>query len=303
MDDLFLVKEINRLKIERDACILAHNYQLPEVQDRADIVGDSLALSRAAANTNNKVIVFCGVKFMAESAKILSPDKTVLIPSKYAGCPLADSITKEQLEVEKKKYPDAEVVCYVNSSAEVKSVSDVSCTSSNAVKVVENSKSNKILFVPDENLAGYVSEQVPDKEIIPWAGHCITHARITIDDVIKAQEEHPEAEMLVHPEVSEEIRENADFVGSTSAIINYAKNSDGKEFIIGTEVGVLHKMKKDNPGKQFYLLSPRLVCENMKMTRLVDVYNSLMNMQYEVSVPENVRIKALGSLEKMISIE
>jgi quinolinate synthase len=193
--------------------------------------------------------------------------------------------------------------CYVNSSAEVKSVSDVSCTSSNAVKVVENSKSNKILFVPDENLAGYVSEQVPDKEIIPWAGHCITHARITIDDVIKAQEEHPEAEMLVHPEVSEEIRENADFVGSTSAIINYAKNSDGKEFIIGTEVGVLHKMKKDNPGKQFYLLSPRLVCENMKMTRLVDVYNSLMNMQYEVSVPENVRIKALGSLEKMISIE
>ncbi|WP_333886478.1 quinolinate synthase NadA [Clostridium sp.] len=303
MDDLFLVKEINRLKIERDACILAHNYQLPEVQDIADIVGDSLALSRAAANTNNEVIVFCGVKFMAESAKILSPDKTVLIPSKYAGCPLADSITKEQLEVEKKKYPDAEVVCYVNSSAEVKSVSDVSCTSSNAVKVVENSKSNKILFVPDENLAGYVSEQVPDKEIIPWAGHCITHARITIDDVIKAQEEHPEAEMLVHPEVSEEIRENADFVGSTSAIINYAKNSDGKEFIIGTEVGVLHKMKKDNPGKQFYLLSPRLVCENMKMTRLVDVYNSLMNMQYEVSVPENVRIKALGSLEKMISIE
>ena len=303
MDDLFLVKEINRLKIERDACILAHNYQLPEVQDIADIVGDSLALSRAAANTNNKVIVFCGVKFMAESAKILSPDKTVLIPSKYAGCPLADSITKEQLEVEKKKNPDAEVECYVNSSAEVKSVSDVSCTSSNAVKVVENSKSNKILFVPDENLAGYVSEQVPDKEIIPWAGHCITHARITIDDVIKAQEEHPEAEMLVHPEVSEEIRENADFVGSTSAIINYAKNSDGKEFIIGTEVGVLHKMKKDNPGKQFYLLSPRLVCENMKMTRLVDVYNSLMNMQYEVSVPENVRIKALGSLEKMISIE
>ncbi|BAH05720.1 quinolinate synthase NadA [Clostridium kluyveri] len=303
MDDLFLVNEINRLKIERDACILAHNYQLPEVQDIADIVGDSLALSRAAAETTNKVIVFCGVKFMAESAKILSPDKTVLIPSKYAGCPLADSITKEQLEMEKKKHPEAEVICYVNSSAEVKAVSDVSCTSSNAVKVVQNSKSNKILFVPDENLAGYVAEQIPDKEIIPWAGHCITHARITVDDVIKAQEEHPEAEMLVHPEVSEEIRENADFVGSTSAIINYAKNSDSKEFIIGTEIGVLHKMKKDSPEKQFYLLSPRLVCENMKMTRLVDVYNSLMNMQYEVFVPENVRIKALGSLEKMISIE
>lgn len=303
MDDLFLVNEINRLKIERDACILAHNYQLPEVQDIADIVGDSLALSRAAAETNNKVIVFCGVKFMAESAKILSPDKTVLIPSKYAGCPLADSITKEQLEMEKKKYPEVEVICYVNSSAEVKAVSDVSCTSSNAVKVVQNSKSNKILFVPDENLAGYVAEQIPDKEIIPWAGHCITHARITVDDVIKAQEEHPEAKMLVHPEVSEEIRENADFVGSTSAIINYAKNSDSKEFIIGTEIGVLHKMKKDSPEKQFYLLSPRLVCENMKMTRLVDVYNSLMNMQYEVFVPENVRIKALGSLEKMISIE
>ncbi|WP_368488645.1 quinolinate synthase NadA [Clostridium sp. BJN0013] len=303
MDDLFLVNEINRLKIERDACILAHNYQLPKVQDVADIVGDSLALSRAAAQTTNKVIVFCGVKFMAESAKILSPDKMVLLPSKYAGCPLADSITKEQLEVEKKKYPEAEVICYVNSSAEVKAVSDVSCTSSNAVKVVQSSKSNQVLFVPDENLAGYVAEQVPDKEIIPWAGHCITHARITVEDVIKAQEEHPEAEMLVHPEVSEEIRENADFVGSTSAIINYAKNSDSKEFVIGTEIGVLHKMKKDNPEKQFYLLSPRLVCENMKMTRLVDVYNSLMNMQYEVFVPEDTRIKALGSLEKMISIE
>lgn len=303
MDDLFLVNEIKRLKIERDACILAHNYQLPEVQDIADIVGDSLALSRAAAKTTNKVIVFCGVKFMAESAKILSPDKIVLIPSKYAGCPLADSITKEQLEIEKKKYPEAEVICYVNSSAEVKAVSDVSCTSSNAVKVVKNSKSNQILFVPDENLAGYVAEQVPEKEIIPWAGHCITHARITVDDVVKAKDEHPEAELLVHPEVSEEIREDADFVGSTSAIINYAKHSDKKEFIVGTEIGILHKMKKDNPEKQFYLLSPRLVCENMKMTRLVDVYNSLMNMQYEVFVPEDVRTRALGSLEKMISIE
>ncbi|AND84176.1 quinolinate synthase NadA [Clostridium tyrobutyricum] len=303
MKNLSLIDEINRLKVEKDACILAHNYQLPEVQDIADIVGDSFALSRAAANIDKKVIVFCGVKFMAESAKILSPDKIVLLPAKYAGCPLADSINRKQLEREKRKYPDAKVVCYVNSSTEVKAISDICCTSSNAVKVVESIDADQVIFVPDQNLASYVEEKVDNKEIIPWAGHCITHARITMDDVFKAKEEHPYAEILVHPEVSEEIRESADFVGSTSQIIDYAKNSTSKEFIIGTEIGVLHKMKNDNPEKEFYLLSKRLVCENMKMTTLEDVYNALTNMENEIFIPEDTRVQALGSLEKMLCVQ
>lgn len=303
MDKSLLIEEINRLKVERDACILAHNYQIPDVQDIADIVGDSFALSRAAADMDNKVIVFCGVRFMAESAKILSPDKIVLLPAANAGCPLADSIDEKQLEREKKNYPDARVVCYINSSAEVKAASDICCTSSNAVKVVDSIDSDQVIFVPDQNLASYVAEKVENKKIIPWQGNCITHARITMEDVFNIKKEHPEAEMLVHPEVSEEIRADADFVGSTSQIIDYAKNSDCREFIIGTEIGVLHKMQNDSPQKKFYLLSKRLVCENMKMTSLYDVYRSLMNMDNEVFVPEDVSIKALSSLDKMLSVK
>lgn len=303
MNKLLLIEEINRLKAERDACILAHNYQIPDVQDIADIVGDSFALSRAAASLDNKVIVFCGVRFMAESAKILSPDKIVLLPAVHAGCPLADSIDEKQLEREKRKYPDAEVVCYINSSAEVKAASDICCTSSNAVKVVNSMDSEQIIFVPDQNLASYVAEKARNKKIIPWAGNCITHARITMEDVFNIKGEHPEAEMLVHPEVDEEIRSSADFVGSTSQIIDYARNSKCKEFIIGTEIGVLHKMQNDSPQKKFYLLSKRLVCENMKMTSLRDVYISLLNMDNEVVVPENIRTKALSSLDRMLSIE
>ncbi|MBP2032515.1 quinolinate synthase [Clostridium algifaecis] len=303
MDKSSLINEINKLKIKRDACILAHNYQVPEVQDIADIVGDSFALSKAAAKINKKVLVFCGVRFMAESAKILSPDKVVLLPSKSAGCPLADAITREQLQVEKNKYPYAKVVCYVNSSAGVKAISDICCTSSNAVKVVENISSKEIIFVPDQNLAGYVAEKVPEKKIISWPGNCITHARITVEDVFRAKEEHTDAEFLVHPEVSADIRESADFVGSTAQIIDHADKSDKMKFIIGTEIGVLHKMKKDNPQKKFYLLSPRLVCENMKMTSLEDVYNSLLNMENEIFISEDIRINALESMKKMLCFE
>lgn len=303
MDNNILVNEINRLKKEKNACILAHNYQVPEVQDIADIVGDSFTLSRAAAKMDNEVIVFCGVKFMAESAKTLSPNKRVLLPSKYAGCPLAECIDKDELIMEKQKYPDAAVVCYINSSTEVKAISDICCTSSNAVKVIESINKNKILFVPDENLASFIAEKVTDKEIIPWeGGHCITHARITIGDVKKAKSDHPKAEMLVHPEVSKVIRDNADFVGSTSQIINYAKNSQNSEFIIGTEMGVLHKMKNDNPKKKFHLLSSKLVCQNMKMTTLKEVHSSLLNMEHEIFVSEEIRLKALNSLEKMLEI-
>ncbi|MCH3962901.1 MAG: quinolinate synthase NadA [Clostridium sp.] len=303
MDKSLLIEEINRLKAERDACILAHNYQIPDVQDIADIVGDSFALSRAAADLDNKVIVFCGVRFMAESAKILSPDKIVLLPAANAGCPLADSIDEKQLEREKKNYPDAKVVCYINSSAEVKAASDICCTSSNAVKVVDSIDSEQVIFVPDQNLASYVAEKVENKKIIPWLGNCITHVRITMEDVFNIKREHPEAEMLVHPEVSEEIRADADFVGSTSQIIDYAQNSKCQEFIIGTEIGVLHKMQNDSPQKKFYLLSKRLVCENMKMTSLYDVYRSLMNMDNEVIVPEDVSTKALSSLDRMLSVK
>lgn len=302
MDKLSLIKEINRLKVERDACILAHNYQRPEVQDIADIVGDSFALSRAAVSLKNKVIVFCGVKFMAESAKILSPEKIVLLPAKYAGCPLADSINEEQLKREKKKHPQAKVVCYINSSAKVKALSDVCCTSSNAVNVLKNIDSEEVIFIPDQNLASYAAEKVDGKKIISWPGNCITHARVTEGDVISAKQEHPSAEILVHPEVPEEIRSNADFVGSTSQIIEYAAKSSCNDFIIGTEIGVLHKMKKDNPEKNFYLLSERLVCQNMKMTTLEDVYNSLLNMVNEIAVPEKIRLESLDSLNKMLSI-
>jgi quinolinate synthase len=303
MDRPSLIREINKLKLERDACILAHNYQNPEIQDIADIVGDSFALSRAAAELENNVLVFCGVRFMAESAKILSPQKTVLLPAKYAGCPLADSIDEKQLEIEKNKHPNAKVVCYINSSSKVKALSDVCCTSSNAVDVVKSVDSQEVIFVPDENLASYVAEQVEDKKIISWPGHCITHARITMEDVYNIKKEHPMAKMLVHPEVSEEIRCSADFVGSTSEIINYAKQSQCSEFIIGTEVGILHKMKNDNPNKKFYLLSRRLVCENMKMTTLQDVYNSLINMENKITIPEDIRIKALNSLNRMLSVK
>ena len=295
--------EIKRLKKERNAIILAHNYQVPEVQDVADIVGDSFSLSQHAANTDSDVIVFCGVHFMAESAKILSPDKTVLLPARDAGCPMANMVTAPRLREMKAQYPDAAVVCYVNSSAEVKAESDICCTSSNALKVVQSIKNKQIIFVPDENLGSYIASKVKDKEIILWKGFCITHKRVKAEEVQKIRELHPNAKILMHPECEPEVQKLADFLGSTSEIIKYAGEIPEKDIITGTEEGVLHTLRRQNPDKNFYLLSTGLICTNMKKTRLEDVHNSLLNMQYEIHVDEIIRLKALKSLEEMLKIK
>ena len=298
-----LSDEILRLKKERNAIILAHNYQVPEVQDIADVVGDSYSLSQHAANTDSDVIVFCGVHFMAESAKILSPDKVVLLPAKNAGCPMADMVTAPKLREMKAKYPDAAVVCYVNSSAEVKAESDICCTSSNALKVVQSLKNRQVIFVPDENLGSYVASKVKDKEIILWKGFCITHKRVKAEEVRKIRELHPNAKILIHPECEPEEQKLADLLGRTSEIIKYAAEIPEKDIIIGTEEGVLHTLRKQNPHKNFYLLSTGLICTNMKKTRLEDVHNALLNMQHEIHVDEDIRLKALKSLEGMLKIK
>lgn len=297
-----IVEEIKRLKEEREAVILAHNYQRPEVQDVADYVGDSLELSQRAAKTDAKVIVFCGVHFMAESATILSPDKIVLLPEKFAGCPMADMVTAEALRAKKAEHPDATVVCYVNSSAEVKAESDICCTSANAVKVVESLENDKILFIPDRNLGHYVASKVKGKEIILWEGFCVTHERVTADDVQRARDAHPKALVVVHPECRPDVVAAADHVASTSGILRFARESDQEEFIIGTEMGVLHRLSQENPGKRFYTLSTGMVCPNMKMTTLDKVLIALRDMKWQIEVDAETRVKAQNALRKMLEI-
>ena len=302
MDNQDLKNKINILKEKHDAVIVAHNYQIDEVQEIADLVGDSFALSKYCAESPKQTIVFCGVHFMAESAKILSPEKTVLLPEIDAGCPMADMVTAESLREKKKQYPDAAVVCYINSTAEVKAESDVCCTSSNAVKIVRAMPQKRILFVPDQNLGNYVSKQVPEKQFIFWSGFCVTHHRIKPEDVIKAKQLHPDAILLIHPECRPEVVELADFVGSTKQIIDFAAASKAEKFIIGTEMGIMYKLKKDSPEKKFYLLSSGLICPNMKKTSLQSVYDSLNEMKYKMQIEENIRIKAIKSLDKMLEL-
>jgi len=239
---------------------------------------------------------------MAESAKILSPEKTVLLPEINAGCPMADMVTAKALREEKKLYPDAAVVCYINSSAEIKAESDICCTSSNAVRIVKSLKQKRIIFVPDQNLGHYISTQVPEKEIIFWKGFCPTHHRINTQDAEKAKALHPDALMLVHPECRPEVLSFADFIGSTKQIIDYAAQSPASEFIIGTEMGVLCKLRKDNPDKRFYLLSPDFICLNMKKITLQSVYDSLDEMKYKIELDEEIRVKAKKSLDRMLEI-
>lgn len=293
-----LSEKILKLKKEKNAIILAHLYQIPEIQEIADYVGDSYYLSQVARDAKEDLIIFCGVKFMAESAKVLSPEKTVILPAPNAGCPMADMAEVEDVEEMIKKYPDAFKVCYINSSYEVKALCDASVTSSSALNIIKNIPNKQILFLPDQNLGGYISEFFPEKEFILWRGFCPTHHRITAEDIIKTKEEHPNVKVLSHPECSKEVRDLSDYIGSTSGIINYATECEDKEFIIATEEGVLHQLKKKNPDKKFYFPEV-MVCPNMKKTSLQDVYDALDGKKEEVILDEEIRKKALTSLENM----
>jgi len=293
------VKSINDLRKQRNAIILAHNYQIDEVQDIADFVGDSLGLSQSAAKSDADVIVFCGVHFMAETASILCPDKTVLMPDARAGCPMANMITAEALRALKNEHPGTPVVCYVNTSAAVKAECDVCCTSANAVKVVESIREPDVIFVPDRYLANYVSTKT-EKKVISWNGFCPTHMKILPEHIIQQKKLHPEAEVMVHPECTPPVIALADAVFSTGGMCKYARESKSREFIIGTEVGILHKLRKENPGKAFYPASELAVCPNMKLTTLEKVLWSLQDMKYEVRVPEDIRLRARKAVDRML---
>lgn len=296
-----IVNNINQLRKEKNAVILAHNYQNDEIQEIADFIGDSLALSQIAAKTEAQVIIFCGVDFMAESAAILAPDKTVLLPAMNAGCPLAEMADPDEIKVWREKHPNAAVVSYVNSTAAVKAVSDYCCTSANAVKLVRNIPETELIFLPDQNLGRFVAGQVPEKTIHIWPGYCVTHYRITQDEVIKAKEAHPDALLLVHPECRPEVVAMADYVGSTSQIIKYANEKQSHDkFIIGTEMGILYSLKKENPHKTFYLMSQGLVCPNMKQTTLEKVLSALQTMEPVITVDSDIRQKARTALDRML---
>jgi len=294
-------EKIKRLKAEHHAAILAHNYQIGEVQDVADFVGDSLELSQKAAQLNAEVIVFCGVHFMAETAAILSPQKTVLMPDIHAGCPMADMITAKELREWKKQYPGRKVVCYVNTSAGVKAECDICCTSSNALQVVESVKGDEILFVPDKNLAAYVA-RFSKKKIIPWDGYCYVHHNITAADVRIKKEQFPEAEVWIHPECRPEVIDLADQVLSTGKMVKEARMTAKADILIGTETGIIYRMMKENPEKNFYPIEDFAVCANMKKINLKKVLRSLEEMKYRVEVPLEISRKARGAIEKMVKI-
>jgi quinolinate synthase len=299
LEDLQL--EIRSLLKERKAVLLAHNYMRDEVQEIADITGDSLALSMEAAKTGADVIVFCGVHFMAESASILSPEKTVLLPRLDAGCPMADMVTREELLIMKEKLPGVPVVTYVNSSAEVKAVSDICCTSANAVKVVNSLPEREIIFVPDRNLGRYVA-RFSGKVFHFWDGFCPTHERLNPEIVVRMKSEYPDALFICHPECRPDISSLADHVCSTSGMYDYCRKSPAKRFIIGTEAGILFRLRKENPDKEFILASPGLICPNMKLASLEDIVAALKTMEPVVKVPEEVRVPAKRALDRMLAI-
>lgn len=296
-------EEIIRLKKENDICILAHCYQSPDILEVADFVGDSFALSVSASKVTNKTVIMCGVRFMAETVKILSPDKKVILANADAGCPMAEMMDKELIEQVKEQYPDYTVVAYVNTTSELKTVCDVCVTSSSALKICRSLDSDKILFIPDKNLGSYIAEQIPEKEFKLLSGGCPTHARMGITEVKKAKEAHPDALFLVHPECVPEVVAQADYVGSTTGIMDFAKKSDAKEFIIGTENSIVSHLQLACPDKKFYPLSKDLVCHNMKLTTIVDVLNCVKGIGgEEIELDKDVRLGAKRCIDKMIEL-
>lgn len=295
-------EEILKLKKEKNAVILAHSYQNIEIDEVADYVGDSLYLSQMAAKTDADIIVFAGVYFMAETAKILSPEKKVLLPRLESGCLMADMVNLEQLREFKSKNPNIPTVCYINSTAEVKSECDICCTSSNAVKIVKSLNSKKILFAPDTYLGKWVENQLEGVNVITYPGFCPTHLRIKPEDIFEKRKKYPEALVLAHPECHQEVAKLADYVGSTTGIMNFATQSDKKTFIIATELGVVERLQRDLPNKEFILVSPKAICLNMKWNHLEDILNALKYEQYEITVDEEIAKKAVTCIERMLEV-
>lgn len=297
-----LKERILQLKKERNAIILAHYYQRDEIQEIADFRGDSFLLAQKAASTDADVIVFCGVHFMGESAKILAPDKIVLIPDERAGCPMADMVNVDGLRALKKQHPNAKVVAYINTSADVKAETDICCTSANAMKVIDAVDSDEVIWVPDKNLGDYVSKHT-NKKLIIWEGYCNTHDMLTVKDVEEMKALHPNAQFVVHPECRPEVTAMGDFVGSTTAIIKYCRESDCQEFIVGTEDGTGYQLRKDSPGKSFYFATKYLVCPNMKVNTLKKVAKCLETLSPQIYVPPHIADKARLSLERMLLVK
>ncbi len=295
-----LMEKIQKLKRERNAIILVHNYQIAEVHDIADYMGDSLGLSRIASGTDADVIVFCGVRFMAETASILCPDRIVLMPDINAGCPMANMITADRLRALKREHPKAQVLSYVNTSAEVKAEADICCTSTNAIEIVKSLKDvEEIIFVPDKYLSYYVSTKA-NHRFIPWNGYCPTHVRILPEDILRQKKAHPEALVLVHPECTPPVIQLADEALSTEGMCKYARASNASEIIVGTEIGLLYRLQKENPEKKFYPASEQAICPSMKLTTLEKVLWCLEDMRYEVKVPEEIRLKAKKAVDRML---
>lgn len=302
MPDSDVIEKIMKLKHDKKAIILAHNYQLGEVQDIADFVGDSLELSQKAAKTDAGVIVFCGVNFMAETAAIICPEKTVLLPELHGECPMANMITPEALREKKKEHPGAVVVCYVNTTAGVKAESDICCTSANAVNIVKKlGDVPEIIFIPDQYLGSWVAEQT-GRQMVLWPGYCPTHIRILAEDIKRRKNEHPTAKVIIHPECRPEAKALADAVLSTGGMIRFARESDAAEIIVGTEIGLIHRLQKENQGKKFFAVSEQAVCPRMKLITLDNIAWSLQNMAHIVRVPENIQHKAKRAIERMLEL-
>ncbi len=301
------IEEINKLKKEKNAIILTHCYQNIEIDEVSDYVGDSLYLSKMAADTNADIIVFAGVYFMAQSAKLLSPNKKVLLPNLNSGCQMADMIDVENLKHFKEKHPNIPVVCYINSTAEIKANCDICCTSSNAIEVVKSLNTDKVLFVPDNYLGKYIQSKLQNVEVITFNGFCPTHLRIRPYDMLQARKEYPDALILAHPECHQDVAKLADFVGSTKEIMEFAKKSDNKRFVIATEKGVADRLNRDskleNWNKEFILIDENIICPSMKMNSLQDIYNTLNEEKFEITIDEAVAKKAKNCIEKMLLLK